>query len=180
MVNRSRAASRRKRQQHARQLAPVTGDAAPIIIFLLLASATGGVDARSPTPGGEARGAGGGGGEAATMERVGGAALGGACLEHLRAARLSTLFAGGGARRGTGNAARGRQLSGCTRRRLGRAVGWGLRSGEAGAEERRGRQRLGLRGGGDGVVLSDTLYVTGLPPFANEVLALPEWMSSPA
>ena len=35
---------------------------------------------------------------------------------------------------------------------------------------RDGRRRLALRGGGDGVVLSDTLYVTGLPPFANEVL----------
>ena len=174
MLNRSRSVSRRRRQR-ARQLAPqvATGDATPIILFLLLASATGGVDARSPS-GSDARGAVGGLGEAVTrgVERVGGGALGGACLEHLRAARMCRLGDGRAARKSPGNAARGRQLSGSTRRRLGRAVGWGLPSeGGEGQRGRNGRRRLALRGGGDGVVLSDTLYVTGLPPFANEVLA---------
>ena len=176
MLNRSRSASRRRRQR-ARQLAlnTATGDATPIIVFLLLASATGGVDARSPS-GSDARGADGGLGEAATrgVERVGGGALGGACLEHLRAARLCRLGAGRAARKSPGDAARGRQLLGSTRRRLGHAVGWGLTSGGVeGHRGRDGRRRLALRGGGDGVVLSDTLYVTGLPPFANEVLAPP-------
>jgi len=55
--------------------------------------------------------------------------------------------------------------AGCASRILQAWTGWRKRG-------RLGPRQDALRGGSPGVVLSDTLYVAGLPPFANE-----EWVA---